>query len=126
MTFRIGQKVVCVDDSNNFPHGTVMICQITGLLRTVHGGLSGLTKGEVYTVRDHSISWQTGQPAIFLEEIVRNVTCDLGEPPFLSSRFRPLIEKGTESGVAILKLVALEASIRFDHKKKRIQEILDK
>lgn len=99
MTFRVGQKVVCVDGSP-----------------TDLRGHCDLTKGAIYTVRwvgqyDCNV-WPAGRRcgpgALFVRVagIVRDAT-PMGFPdhtdvPFSVTRFRPLIERKTSTGFEIL------------------------
>lgn len=92
MTFRVGQKVVCVD------------ARPTNIF-----GLSVLESGRVYTVRWVGL-WgyaarRPNQLCIRLEEIDRGE--DPGAPhmieifdmPFRATRFRPVVEKKTDISV---------------------------
>lgn len=74
--FRVGQKVVCVDDSR--PRGY---------------SLSGLTRGEVYVVARIGTSPWCGRPALWLVEKPEH---DVG---FWRQRFRPLVEKATDISI---------------------------
>ena len=80
--FRIGMKVVCVDDANPW-------------------SLRGETiprRGEIYTVRAINPWAQPAPPCIFLEEIVnapRDYQRGYGELAFLARRFRPLVTRKT-------------------------------
>jgi hypothetical protein len=93
MTFRIGQKVVCIKsltpslDCRNVPH-----------------------KGAVYTVRGFSddCTYRPDETAIYLEEIVNQPFYYerygwYGEPSFMAFRFRPVVERKTDAGMAILR-----------------------
>lgn len=91
MNFRIGQKVVCVDDANfavdKDPLGKRALPN-----RPI--------KGCVYTVRgfvDHD--------AIYLEEIrnPKNVKWGdgIGEGAFYAKRFRPIVERKTDISFAV-------------------------
>lgn len=79
MTFHVGQKVVCVDDTKaNVP---------VALDR-----MGGLTRGRIYTVRQNGLaSWIDGRPCVRLEEIVR----PFPDTPYWAHRFRPVIERET-------------------------------
>lgn len=90
MTFRVGQKVVCVDD---VPHGKYAPWP-------VKGGLDGLTKGTVYTIRE--IGAYCGEPVVWLNEITREIVPGwekYGEQGFSPARFRPLVERKTDISV---------------------------
>jgi hypothetical protein len=96
MTFRVGQKVICIDDSvecrNGFP--------ARGIIR----------KGKVYTVRALGIA-DNGEPGLRLDEVV--LTSDPGcvgvvtRAPFVdacyrASRFRPP-STSTQAGMTMLR-----------------------
>lgn len=90
MAFRVGQKVVCVN--------------VTGHFGTWHpvGDLGALTLNAIYTVKSVGIYREC--PTVWLEEIVREIRMvDFGEPGYSILRFRPLIEKSTDAGMAILR-----------------------
>ena len=101
MAFHIGQKVVCVD------------ARETGIDRNV------LTKGAVYTVRwigprasTHPTLPEMNTPlAIRLIEVPRRTHSD---NPFSIARFRPVVEKSTESGMAILREILDRETIKDD------------
>jgi hypothetical protein len=95
MTFRVGQRVVCVAD--DFPS------RRPGLLPS---------KGEIYTVRSvydehfQGIGWRK---AVLLHEIVNAPqeykTLGHHEAGFLASRFRPLAERKQKTDISeLLKL----------------------
>lgn len=92
MNFRIGQKVVCVK---------------RGQWSVVLYGETVPEFGKIYTVRGFDPYLDAGGSAgIFLEEIVnpphqyRNA---YGEASFCVTKFRPVIERKTEVGMAILR-----------------------
>jgi len=79
MTFRVGQKVVCVDDTT--PEGFDWYKM-------------PIKKGAIYTVSQSGLSsWLDGAPAIHLSEVKRSV-------PFWASRFRPVVERKTDISFA--------------------------
>jgi len=95
--FHIGQKVVCVNDFPSIPG------------RTCGFHLSGLTKGQIYTVRWVGF-W--GVPNFFaeaesvrLEEIFRGADpfCPdnqhFFDTPYYAQRFQPLIERKTDISI---------------------------
>lgn len=107
MAFRIGQQVVCVDDT--FSRRWVDEPGTPNLPK----------KGAVYHVRA-TFNWEflNGyNPALLLVELVNpqygwrlpfgRVIC---EHPFAARRFRPLIEKSANTGMAILRKVADDAA----------------
>lgn len=109
--FHIGQEVECVDVS--LPHnGLVVQCHHTGLLMTVRGGLNGLKEGATYTIRGFGTSWITGEPAVYLNEIIRPIAHDGTEITFNAKRFRAVLKKKltTETGMAILRKIAADVS----------------
>lgn len=90
--FRVGQKVVCVDDSPTQTH----FIKPTG---------PNVVAGRIYTIRGSEL--QGRRRCVFLYEIkLRNrirVDGQGTEIGFRTSRFRPLVERKTDTGMAILK-----------------------
>jgi hypothetical protein len=88
MTFRVGQKVVCV---NAKP-------------RNVGFRIRGLVEGAIYTVRRVGIQSHPElgeQPSIWLEETVRSCPFyDIGDLGSHVSRFRPAVERKTDISFA--------------------------
>lgn len=89
MTFRVGQKVVCVN-ADRWPLWAKNSCVLP-----VHG--------RVYTVRD---IWSFSKgPVIYLDEIKNPACCvndDSGaliEPGFPALRFRPVVERKTDISI---------------------------
>lgn len=93
--FRVGQKVVCMDDAprsprrykENFPK-----------------------KGVVYTVR--GFDPLAAGVSIFLEEVCnepKQYNNGYGECSFRADRFRPAVERKTDTGMAILKSILEDA-----------------
>lgn len=109
--FHIGQKVVCVDVSQPYK-GLAIKCLHTGQIRLVDGHLDGLEKDKIYTTRGMTTSWIDGHPAVYVDEIIRNIIHNKEEVPYSSWRFGALIEKklSTETGMTILRKIADEAS----------------
>lgn len=97
MTFRVGQKVVCVDDDISGKYLP------PGFLPTAHG-MDGLKKNNIYTIR--MVGTEIGVPICRLVEIVRPF-CDYtgAEAPYAVARFRPVVERKTsiEIFTAMLK-----------------------
>ena len=93
MTFRIGQKVVCVDDVPRAGFdGWHPDCDIP-------------QKGSVYTVREIGLTVY-GDPGLKLEEIrccVRSSGNEHVDTFYFAQRFRPVVERKTETGMAILR-----------------------
>ncbi len=92
--FHIGQKVVCVDETPVKPDYT----------------MDGLTKGHTYTIRwigkyTHPLDGLGQNITVRLEELCRKPSPIGSDVPFLARRFRPLIEKSTETGMAILRKI---------------------
>jgi hypothetical protein len=71
MAFRVGQKVVCVDDR----------CDDNGW------SWQWLTRGQVYTIKSFAITFN-GNPGVHLVEVVR----DNRDAAFRQSRFRPVVD----------------------------------
>lgn len=82
MTFHVGQKVVCINDT---PWNSPLL----GTLR----------RGCIYTIR--WIGIHLGQPCVKVDEILRPCGLDISpdDTPFLSRRFRPLIERKTDISI---------------------------
>jgi len=100
---RVGQKVVCVDAS-----GT--------------GGVWCLKLNATYTVARSNEMF--GTPMVDLLEAAHSNN-EYGA--FYASRFRPLIQRSTETGMAILRKVADDASKRknlvsLSHSDDRVQD----
>jgi len=97
MTFRVGQKVVCVDVSCRYDH-----------LRAPWNVPVPLVKGRVYTVSGTENGG--GHPGVYLCEVRSNW------PPFPNGdersfalyRFRPLIERKTD--ISVFKAMLTPAS----------------
>lgn len=98
MAFHIGQKAVCVDDDNRNQRA---------------GGRDvnfWLKVGNIYIVRKVSTLKRN---LVWLQGINRRETYlgeDWSDSGFWADRFRPLIERKTESGVAVLRKIADDAS----------------
>jgi hypothetical protein len=85
--FVVGQKVVCVDDDvNSMP-------PVNGFYR-VTNSMDGLTKNEIYTIRNVYVDPVSGRLLVHLEEIFRGPQYpnmpDSLESGYTYSRFRPL------------------------------------
>jgi hypothetical protein len=92
MAFRVGQKVVCVNAEPDTPAGYEWL---------YNGDMDGLTKGDVYTIRRITKTRRPGYGAfdgIRLCEIVRKGN----DPAYFAARFRPAVERKTDTGFAIL------------------------
>lgn len=82
MTFRVGQKVVCVDDERP-------IIRIRPVIR-----------GNVYTIRAVGEEpYYTGEYWVLLEEVRNSARDDLGELAYRTTRFRPIVERKTDISV---------------------------
>ncbi len=81
MTFRVGQKVVCVDDKPLGNEGY-----------RAHG----IYEGSVYTIRHIELCPVKNQTGVLLVEIINPTHLILGgECLFRASRFRPVVERKT-------------------------------
>lgn len=93
--FRVGQKVVCLDVP--WPDYTSQV--------VAKGARLPMT-GNVYTVRWIGTA-RDGHVYVRLDEIVNPVMefpgWGPGEPRFGARRFRPVVERGTEKGMSILR-----------------------
>lgn len=102
MAFRIGQKVVCIDDS--IPQGGTVYSKRLRCTFRLLGDLSGLKRGAIYTVRGIDIDWADDLPVLFLEEIVRPpFHTEQQETGFDQRRFRPLQERKRETSIAVFE-----------------------
>ncbi len=90
MTFRVGQKVVCVDDG--------------GSVGTWVGG-EDIYKGAVYTI--HSTFSFEGDKFVRLFEVKRSRQCTekWGHDGYGAHRFRPIVERKTD--ISIFKRMLL-------------------
>ena len=90
--FRVGQKVVCVDDEigKYMPPGVFYV-----------PGLDGLAAGEIYTVAELYITQFDGRECIRLVEIDRSTNFD--PRGYVAARFRPVQETGMQMLRALLK-----------------------
>ena len=109
--FRIGQKVVCVDDSTN-SFGSVVRAKDDGQLYRLNVNLDGLKKGEIYTVIGFCDAWYGDEPCLILAEIKRfcRGKKSKGFQGFKASRFRPVVERKNEAGMEILKKLLIPAN----------------
>lgn len=103
MAFRIGQKVVCVDDSPGKHTGTVL-------------ALNG-----VYTIRGFDrFAREPEGPGLYLEEVYqrarRGNPGDGEEIAWKRRRFRPLVTKSTDTGFAILEDIRKRESVPADER----------
>lgn len=80
MTFRVGQKVVCIRSDFKWK-------------RTVPPNLP--IKGRVYTVRDILPTDEWGPPALRLIELINPIATFAYEPCFSFTRFRPIVSRKT-------------------------------
>ena len=96
MSFRVGQKVICVDAAD-----------------THTGDLSELIEGSIYTIRWHGpFEWRgVKENCVQLVEIVerpvmsgKKIVYSIDQP-FRASRFRPVVERKTDTGMAILRQI---------------------
>lgn len=106
MAFNIGQKVVCVDASIHPEHERPWL--------EYDRDLEGLTLGQIYTIRDIGFSVFDDHPVVWLEEIRRRKAhphAGFKEAPYWIGRFRPLQERSTETGMAILRKILKGAKV---------------
>lgn len=90
MAFHVGQKVVCVDASPSSYYGP-----------------TPLKVDAVYTVLRVIFAPDDPIPGLFVAEV--KASAPFG---FKSERFRPAVERGTETGMAILRKAADDAGKR--------------
>lgn len=92
--FQVGQKVVCIDDSE--PDFISTVAQVVG-------GMDGLRKGATYTIRSVFVDPFYNAVCVRIVEIqrlplsvVRGVRYEGGYDP---ARFRPVIERKTDISI---------------------------
>lgn len=94
MAFRVGQKVVCVD--NDWGKYGNPGCKYTPAERDP--AFFQLKVGGVYTIRGFYVGniphWQDRWhgPSLYLSEIKRSISACGVEAPYAAARFRPLVE----------------------------------
>lgn len=99
MTFRVGQKVIC----------------ISGPVRAFPDDVPQPSVGTVYTVREVFLSQKRGELALRLVEIKTRLNRIYGnEFGYVAVRFRPIVEKKTDIGFAheILRKVSRKIRVR--------------
>ena len=107
--FRVGQKVVCVDDQGTDPHGVLE-----------------LHKGNIYTIRwigMYKHPFEPNQLCVRLYEINQRGTVGRSQPvpdrhkdiPFRATRFRPLEERKTDISVFITLLTPKKVTTEKEH-----------
>jgi hypothetical protein len=87
MTFRIGQKVVCVDASDGVVGASMFSDR--------------LVKGNIYTIRGfNSPDYLNDTLGLLLEEIIGEISTSWDEEyGFRQNRFRPIVERKTDISV---------------------------
>lgn len=105
MAFYVGQKVVCVDDAD---HDTDP--------RTCPGSYwvpNWPKHGEIYTIRNIR-----GDGGVHLFEVLNPIRSWSDKPDgevwWISTRFRPRIEKSTDAGMAILREILDRETVKDD------------
>lgn len=98
MAFRVGQKVVCVDDSAELGKRLIINPALSA------GWKNDLKRGEVYTFLSYAKHPNSNHPALHVAEINRVW-------PFAACRFRPVVEKSTDAGMAILREILDRESV---------------
>ena len=100
MTFKVGQKIVCV----NAATGQFVVSGIR-----YRQGMDGLKAGEIYTVRncvpngnEFYWGWVKG-PMVWLQEIIRPTGLMGMEPGYAAARFVPV----QETGMRMLRRIAM-------------------
>lgn len=118
MNFHVGQKVVCINDKEMHKSGEI-IGFYQGRPIVKAGTMDGLKKGAIYTIRALDLDCLDKRPIVFLHEIIRpKWECIPHQPEagYCATRFRPLIEKSTETGMAILRKIADDISNKIKEK----------
>ena len=93
MNFYVGQRVVCVDDGDHTRYASAKLLS----KHRLSGGMNGLTRGRVYTIRAVRQDWADENiTVVFLREIVRPLfPSEPEESGYAPQRFRPLVERKT-------------------------------
>lgn len=93
--FRIGQKVVCIDDDSTPPPEFVVLSHV-----------EHPKKGMIYTVKEFQIAAVSGLPCMLVEEIPDQIAILLHEGELCSARvlfrqnqFRPLVRRKSDISV---------------------------
>lgn len=106
MAFHVGQKVVCI--------GTPGTPNIDWDAWCAYWKVVKPTRGETYTVRDTRIG-RDGRQHILLVEIVNPIVPFKDAPDqekrFWAEAFRPIVEKKTDAGMAILQEILTRETI---------------
>lgn len=91
-SFRVGQKVVCVDDARRLACGDVV----------VQGG-TGLVNGKVYTVQQiipaGPMTYLGPMPRLSVKLILVEAQAPDGWTGFNAGRFRPVVDRKTDISV---------------------------
>lgn len=104
--FRIGQKVVCV------------------VAATPGRDYPGAEVGQTYTVREMVRCPVYKREGVYLQEITLPIHPHHNmEAGFYASRFRPVVEKSTDAGMAILREILERETIKDHPKIPTIEEI---
>lgn len=105
MTFHVGQKVVCVGMGPKYRGNPILR----------DSPYNGIKIGGVYTIRSLNV-WSLSLTIVCLHEVDNSHLIGVGggtiEPGWDIRGFRPLIERKTDSGVAILKKIARDVTER--------------
>jgi hypothetical protein len=102
MAFRVGQKVVCVDDKPR---------------PGANPRMDGLSKGQVYTVQRIGIDNFWAEPVLWLVEIRRELQPGFqrfGEVGYDPRRFRPVVEKKTD--ISIFEAMLKRAPVKHEER----------
>lgn len=98
MAFRVGMKVVCIDDSDHLERTPPLGFKWAG-------DLDGLTEGKVYTIRSIYSHPVTGDLGVEINEIVRAyvATAAYHVSGFAAWRFRPLVTRSQAQDIAMIR-----------------------
>jgi hypothetical protein len=105
MAFHVGQKIVCINTKRLSDRETIA---------------RFLSEGAIYTIRKVGecpyAPYRKWGPVVWLEEIIVNGGNSERWPdfPFAALRFRPLVEKSTDAGMAILRDILDRETIKDD------------
>lgn len=97
MGFKVGERVVCVDDDPDKYLNTKRF-------KVESNDMDGLVKGAIYTIRGVRYNDEAciGKVSVFLQEIIRPIDYDGIECSFAAQRFRPLVETNIDIFQAML------------------------
>lgn len=120
MTFRVGERVICIEDR---PNTVLGIPPPSGYFWDIN--MSGLTRLKIYTIRSVGCWLITGREGVRLLEIIRPLESDGTEPTFASSRFRKLVTSTLEADTTAFLRIAnsVDSIVRADLMERDMSEV---